>query len=158
MIQFSFLSLLIKVSLISVGIGASFGFSFLHLPPRSRPRGAFRSTRQMEFKSSELRETSAPGIEFPGKHKWLGGAVDEEGRIYGVPSNAKEVICLAPNPADGDKYEIHTIKLPISIAEGEFKWLRGIIWKNFLIGKKEYKRDYMMLPDGSLIYIAFAFC
>lgn len=99
--------------------------------------------------------------EIPGKHKWLGGAVDQEGRIYGVPSNAKEVICLAPpvrtipsessNPEDDvdaqTQYEMHTIPLPKSVAEGQFKWLRGIIWENYLIGIPAWSKAGVLWVD-----------
>ena len=89
------------------------------------------------------------GIEFTGRHKWLGGAVDEEGRIYGVPSNAKEVICLAPsNTSDTqEEYKAHFIPLPESIADGQFKWLRGIIWKNYLYGIPAWSNDGVLRVD-----------
>jgi hypothetical protein len=87
-------------------------------------------------------------VEIPGKNKWLGGAVDQEGRIYGVPSNAQEVICLAPNPDDEKGgYEMHTIPLPPSISQGQFKWLRGIIWDRYLIGIPAWSQDGVLWVD-----------
>lgn len=103
---------------------------------------------------------SQTGIIIPGKHKWLGGAVDSKGRIYGVPSNAEHVICLSPpNAADTDtdtdndtndteqQYEMHTIPLPPSIAKGQFKWLRGIIWKDYLYGIPAWSQDGILRVD-----------
>mmetsp|Transcript_51659 Transcript_51659/g.155057 ORF Transcript_51659/g.155057 Transcript_51659/m.155057 type:complete len:521 (-) Transcript_51659:565-2127(-) len=70
---------------------------------------------------------------FKGKHKWLGGAVDDKGCIYGIPSHSSEVICLAPDE-DGVEYQVRTIPLPTAVAKGKFKWLRGIICKGYLYG------------------------
>ena len=60
-----------------------------------------------------------------------------DGRIYGVSSNAKDVICLSPRLGEDENptgYEAFLIQLPPSVAEGKFKWLRGIIHENYLYG------------------------
>ena len=94
------------------------------------------------------------GILIPGKHKWLGGAVDSKGRIYGVPSNAESVICLSPPLDDNDnnnnnnkQYEMHSIPLPPDIAKGQFKWLRGIIWQNYLYGIPAWSQHGILRVD-----------
>jgi DNA-binding beta-propeller fold protein YncE len=68
-----------------------------------------------------------------GKHKWLGGAVDSYGCIWGIPSNAPDVICLAPS-SDSGEYQVHKIPLSPEISKGKFKWLRGIICDGYLYG------------------------
>lgn len=102
------------------------------LLPQSKTASPFKLLSPAIDQSFVESETQSDGIFIKGKHKWLGGAVDSEGRIYGIPSNAKEVICLAPpsvssreqidvtNSRDGE-YEMHTIPLPHEIAEGQFK-------------------------------------
>ena len=60
-----------------------------------------------------------------------------DGRIYGVSSHSKHVICLSPTSEENDAYpgyEGFLIPLPASVANGKFKWLRGIIHKNYLYG------------------------
>jgi len=80
------------------------------------------------------------GNTFPGKHKWLGGAVDPQtGIIYGIPSHAIEIICITPPEKGSDakakaKAQISKIPLPNEYKEGNFKWLRGIIHEGYLYG------------------------
>jgi hypothetical protein len=76
-----------------------------------------------------------------GKNKWLGGAIDNDGTIYGIPSNSNQIICLRPttkntsistsksksydnncidddgndNNNDLQHYQIHTVPLPKEI-------------------------------------------
>lgn len=74
---------------------------------------------------------------YPGKHKWLGGAIDSQGCIWGIPSNAQHVICLAPtgnNDTVKREYQVYLIPLPQQVANGKFKWLRGIICDGYLYG------------------------
>ena len=98
-------------------------------------------------------------IEFPGRHKWLGGAVDEfDGCIYGIPSHATETICLSPphlpspysengfipDPDESEvsgEYQVRTIPLPpesvLPLCQangGRFKWLRGVVCDGYLYG------------------------
>jgi hypothetical protein len=83
----------------------------------------------------------------PGTHKHLGGAYDPtDGCIYGVPANARAVLCLYPsylpskecNTASDsataiiDGYRMTTIPLPESIASCNYKWLRGIFAHGYL--------------------------
>lgn len=66
----------------------------------------------------------------PGTHKHLGGAYDPtDGCIYGVPANAKAVLCLYPK--DGT-YHMTCIPLPPRVADTRFKWLRGIFAHGYL--------------------------
>ena len=88
---------------------------------------------------------------FPGVHKYLGGAKDDrDGCIYGIPSHARSVICLYPTNKDdtnttpsrnekvaggaGVEYKIRLEPLPEHAANGQFKWLRGIIAHGYLYG------------------------
>jgi hypothetical protein len=80
---------------------------------------------------------------FPGVHKYLGGAKDErDGCIYGIPSHARSAICLYPittvsKTAKNDdevRYRIRLEPLPEHAANGQFKWLRGIIAHGYLYG------------------------
>jgi hypothetical protein len=84
-----------------------------------------------------------------GKNKWLGGAVDpNDGSIYGVPSNANEIICLRPSSKTKQTpYEIHTIPLPRHVKKGKFKWLRGIICNNCLYGIPAWNKDGVLKLD-----------
>jgi hypothetical protein len=77
----------------------------------------------------------------PGTHKHLGGAYDPtDGCIYGVPANARAVLCLYPiyksdEPTDTSiiqGYQMTTIPLPVSIASCNYKWLRGIFAHGYL--------------------------
>ena len=80
-----------------------------------------------------------------GRHKWLGGATDSEGCVYGIPSHSKHVICLSPT-TDGDTLgssRINLLALPSDLTQTndgnknrdhQFKWLRGIISGGRLFG------------------------
>jgi hypothetical protein len=75
----------------------------------------------------------------PGSHKHLGGAYDPtDGCIYGVPANARAVLCLYPNRTNTsnnnaiDGYCMTTIPLPDRIANCNYKWLRGIFAHGYL--------------------------
>ena len=74
----------------------------------------------------------------PGTHKHLGGAYDQtDGCIYGVPANSRSVLCLYPvTEHDGEttttRYKMKTIPLPASIADCNYKWLRGIFAHGYL--------------------------
>jgi hypothetical protein len=68
----------------------------------------------------------------PGTHKHLGGAYDPtDGCIYGVPANARSVLCLHPHHTKGG-YRMTTIPLPDHISSCNYKWLRGIFAHGFL--------------------------
>jgi hypothetical protein len=68
----------------------------------------------------------------PGTHKHLGGAYDAtDGCIYGVPANSKAVLCLYHDVSTND-YKMKTIPLPESVAECNYKWLRGIVAHGYL--------------------------
>lgn len=68
----------------------------------------------------------------PGTHKHLGGAYDPtDGSIYGVPANAKAVLCLHWDDSVAD-YRMATIPLPERIADCNYKWLRGIVAHGYL--------------------------
>lgn len=81
-----------------------------------------------------------------GRHKWLGGAVSNDGCVYGIPSHSNHVICLEPNnhrnSDDYDNTESYTTHfLPLTSAftprkdkSHQFKWLRGIITDDTLYG------------------------
>lgn len=73
---------------------------------------------------------------FPGRHAYLGGAMDDrDGCIYGIPSHARSIVCLYPsNENDDDDYQVRIIPLPKSVADGKFKWLRGILANGYLYG------------------------
>jgi hypothetical protein len=76
--------------------------------------------------------TSDFGSLFPGVHKYLGGAADDrDGCIYGIPSHSRSLICLYPTD---EGYKIRIEPLPEHIANGQFKWLRGIIAHGYLYG------------------------
>lgn len=80
----------------------------------------------------EYEGTSEFGALFPGVHKYLGGAKDDrDGCIYGIPSHARSVICLYPTE---EGYKIRIEPLPEHAANGQFKWLRGIIANGYLYG------------------------
>jgi hypothetical protein len=68
----------------------------------------------------------------PGTHKHLGGARDAtDGCIYGVPANAKALLCLYFD-FEKQKYQMIAIPLPASIANVKMKWLRGIVVHGYL--------------------------
>jgi hypothetical protein len=68
----------------------------------------------------------------PGTHKHLGGAYDPtDGCIYGVPANARSVLCLYPDHSGGG-YRMTTIPLPSQISNCNYKWLRGIFAHGYL--------------------------
>jgi len=68
----------------------------------------------------------------------LGGAVDPKtGNIYSIPSHAIEILCISPpseKSSEKAKAELSTIPLPNEYKEGNFKWLRGIIYDDHLYG------------------------
>jgi len=83
-----------------------------------------------------------PGL-MPGAHKHLGGAYDQtDGCIYGVPANAKSILCIYPCKQEKEhdvslgrenfRYKMRTIPLPERIAGREMKWLRGIVAHGYL--------------------------
>jgi len=81
----------------------------------------------------EYEGTSEFGGIFPGVHKYLGGASDpRDGCIYGIPSHSQSIICLHPTKTEG--YKIRIEPLPPHVANGKFKWLRGIIAHGYLYG------------------------
>lgn len=105
----------------------------------NKPERHFRKKNKKEKLLKQRQERHAKYLPtknfFLGKHKWLGGAVDaESGIIYGVPSDAIEVICIHPPVDHQSETNITTIKLPVQYREGSFKWLRGIIVNGFLYG------------------------
>jgi hypothetical protein len=84
------------------------------------------------------KETSREYL-MPGTHKHLGGAYDPtDGCIYGVPANARSVMCLYPNTNNNNKekgeteYLMKAIPLPPEIQEVRWKWLRGIFAHGYL--------------------------
>lgn len=89
-----------------------------------------RKTRRQELLSNRSSTT------FFGKHKWLGGAVDPTtGKIYGIPSNTYQIICITPSSSiTSSNAEISTIPLPNEFQEGEYKWLRGLVYAGYLYG------------------------
>ena len=58
------------------------------------------------------------GLRMKGAHKWLGGAVDSEGKIYGVPACSNRVLRIDP--------KTDSIELLKEEINGKFKWLRGV--------------------------------
>ncbi|KAL7468130.1 hypothetical protein ACHAXS_008361 [Conticribra weissflogii] len=110
-----------------------------------------------------------------GKHKWLGGAVDNDydGSVYGIPSHSKHVICLTPpsksvfsahenreidiaiDVDDSSTYEIHMLPIPISLISKDgnnnndhhFQWLRGIISNGKLYGIPSWSRNGVLMVD-----------
>ncbi len=126
--------------------------------------GNIRNQRKrVETDGGNCDEEKVDGIYLQGKHKYLGGAMDPvDGRIYGIPSHASDVICLSPpevvSSADGDveedsnfgEYIMNKIPLPHSIAMGKnkkFKWLRGIIWNGFLYGIPAWSNEGVLRVD-----------
>jgi len=98
--------------------------SFITLPVRSATIKA-----ASEYVSSNCGDQ--PGL-MPGSHKHLGGAYDPtDGCIYCVPANSKSVLCLYPVD-NGTSYKMKTILLPESIADCNYKWLRGIFAHGYL--------------------------
>ena len=101
--------------------------------------------------------SSSRPLTFIGKHKWLGGAVDNEndGSIYGIPSHASEIICLSPPATCGKhndtspegEFEVWTIPLPSYVTKGKFKWLRGIICGGYLYGIPAWARAGVLKVD-----------
>jgi hypothetical protein len=100
--------------------------------------------------AAQYPQTSSNAIQhatlMPGTHKHLGGAYDPtDGCIYGVPANARAVLCLYPNNNNNNQstsdnttetlsngYQMTTIPLPDSIANCNYKWLRGIFAHGYL--------------------------
>ena len=83
-------------------------------------------------KAAEYQSFSGNGGVFPGRHEYLGGAMDDrDGCIYGIPSHARSIVCLHPSK---DGYQIKTVPLPSDGAGGKFKWLRGILAHGYLYG------------------------
>ena len=106
--------------------------SYLFSPVRS-------STVQAaaEYTASSDSSLDHPAL-MPGTHKHLGGAYDPtDGCIYGVPANARSVLCLYPvvsveNGETTTHYQMKTIPLPATIADCNYKWLRGIFAHGYL--------------------------
>jgi len=72
---------------------------------------------------------------YPGKRKWLGGAINPQtGIIYGIPSHALGVLAIQPPVYEESSILQNTIPLPASKQRGRFKWLRGIVVRNILYG------------------------
>ncbi len=89
---------------------------------------------QIQRRKLRLEQKVPSSNTFPGLHKWLGGAVDNEtGKIYGIPSHAIDVICISTYEQE-QEVKISTIPLPNEYKVGKFKWLRGIIHDGYLYG------------------------
>jgi len=80
------------------------------------------------------------GTCIPGSHKHLGGAYDPtDGRIYGVPANARHILCLSPVYDAKNQVIDYTISspsrpLPAAVAGLKMKWLRGIVMHGTIVG------------------------
>lgn len=92
-------------------------------------------------RKQRLLEMERMSTTFFGKHKWLGGAVDPDtGNIYGIPAHSYQIICITPPPPQSSpsssysKAEISTIPLPNKYQQGQYKWLRGLIYNGNLYG------------------------
>ena len=105
---------------------------------KRRKKAEKKAQKEARKEAARERLSKRPsGNTFLGKHKWLGGAVDPKtGNIYGIPSHAIEIICIAApeKGSDCEKAQISTIPLPNEYKEGNFKWLRGIIHEGYLYG------------------------
>lgn len=88
------------------------------------------------------------GLLLPGRHKYLGGAVDSDGCIYGIPSHARSVICL--KTFQDDAAQVQTIPLPESIAGGKYKWLRGILAHGYLYGIPAWANSVLQVDVDAL--------
>ena len=125
-----------------------------------------------DLENDEYTTTSISNYhELKGKNKWLGGAIDpKNGVMYGIPSNANEIICLVPpnmirydneqnnvveqqkqqheeNQNEKDVYQILTVSLPKNVTKGKFKWLRGIICHDCLYGIPAWSNDGVLKLD-----------
>ena len=108
---------------------------------KRRERKRLKKQAALERRNDRIAKNGGPPeTTFLGKHKWLGGAVDPaSGKIYGIPSHSHQIIVITPsstNEEDGTIIEasISTIPLPNEYHEGQFKWLRGVIYNNCLYG------------------------
>ncbi|KAL3793059.1 hypothetical protein HJC23_003067 [Cyclotella cryptica] len=96
-----------------------------------------------------------------GRHKWLGGAVDNagDGSVYGIPSHSQHVICLSPpqnnhDSSNNSTYQVHMLPLPTSLSgksdngkKNQFKWLRGIIVGETLFGIPSWSTSGVLKVD-----------
>jgi len=63
-----------------------------------------------------------------GQDKWLGGALSQDGTVYGIPGSASNVLKIVPNT--GEVSLLGQLRGPFmksSIPANKFKWLRGIL-------------------------------
>lgn len=125
-------SILLYVCII---LQSSKAFVTLRIPTRQGIEVVLRQSSSSSTESNDDITTTCDNHEIilKGKHKWLGGAVDSYGCIWGIPSNAQDIICLAPSSGNGE-YQVHKIPLPSEVSKGKFKWLRGIICDGYLYG------------------------
>lgn len=114
-----------------------------YLVPSVRGNTVMAAAQYPQSERVQQRETLMPGT-----HKHLGGAYDPtDGCIYGVPANARAVLCLYPTYLPSkestttstdsaastiDGYRMITIPLPDSVASCNYKWLRGIFAHGYL--------------------------
>jgi len=57
-----------------------------------------------------------------GQEKYLGGVLGSDGKVYGIPGNAKRVLRIDP-----DSSEVSYIGPSFG---GKYKWLRGVLAKD----------------------------
>ena len=93
---------------------------------------------------------------FKGRRKWLGGVVNKDGSIYGIPSHTQSLLKISftnQNP------NIESITLPSTIhTKRRFKWLRGIIHNDTLFCIPSWSQDGVLkihLKDDSMEVIPF---
>eukprot|EP00934_Nitzschia_sp_Nitz4_P009390 Nitzschia sp. Nitz4//scaffold58_size112336//51165//52595//NITZ4_004033-RA/size112336-processed-gene-0.67-mRNA-1//1//CDS//3329554989//9380//frame0 len=105
-------------------VDAAVDESYIHRPIRGSTLNA-----SLQYPSSF---PDRPGL-MPGTHKHLGGAYDPtDGCIYGVPANAKSIMCIYPTDDATCPYKLKTIPLPERIQQRQMKWLRGIVAHGYL--------------------------
>ena len=78
-----------------------------------------QSCKGVERCASDTLETGLVGDQLPGAYKWSGGVLAADGNIYGIPSNATQVLRFDPRTQQatlvGDQ-------LP-----GDYKWNGGVL-------------------------------
>ena len=74
----------------------------------------------------------------PDNHKWMGGVLAPNGKIYGIPYNSTQVLCIDP--------ETHTTEL-FGDLSGNYKWRGGVLAPNGKIYGIPYNSSQVLCID-----------
>ena len=99
------------------GVALAMAFKWRRLTASKEPSSSHKYEKEESY-CIELLE-SAPVM---GQEKYLGGVLGSDGKVYGIPGNAKRVLKIDPDTSevsyDGPSFG------------GKYKWLRGVLAKD----------------------------